>query len=137
MRKLLDGARSVISAALCYYEASPERPEGTGRLPRYTWNDRYAELREKLDDPRLRQLRRRALHRRRQLHRWLRREVQLLRRHDGPKLRLANRRCIPPPGIMFISIRRAVLMSIRSCPPIAFFIKRAASVMPLQLRLYT
>jgi epoxyqueuosine reductase len=47
--RLLDGARSVISAALCYYEASPERPEGTGRLPRYTWSDAYAELRAKLD----------------------------------------------------------------------------------------
>jgi epoxyqueuosine reductase len=47
--RLLDGARSVISAALCYYEAAPERPEGSGRLPRYTWSNAYAELRAKLD----------------------------------------------------------------------------------------
>ncbi len=46
---LLDGARSVISAALCYYAPEPEQPAGHGRLPRYTWSDRYAELREKLD----------------------------------------------------------------------------------------
>jgi epoxyqueuosine reductase len=47
---LLAGARTVISAALCYYEREPERPEGHGRLPRYTWHDAYAELREKLDE---------------------------------------------------------------------------------------
>ena len=47
--KLLDGARSVISAALCYYAPEPERPDGHGRLPRYAWHDGYAELREKLD----------------------------------------------------------------------------------------
>jgi epoxyqueuosine reductase len=46
---LLPGARTVVSAALCYYAAEPERPEGSGRLPRYTWYDAYAELREKLD----------------------------------------------------------------------------------------
>src|SRR5213592_2561720 len=46
---LLDGARTVISAALCYYAPEPERPAGHGRLPRYTWHDGYAELREKLD----------------------------------------------------------------------------------------
>jgi len=46
---LLDGARTVISAALCYWNEEPERPEGHGRLPRYTWADRYTELREKLD----------------------------------------------------------------------------------------
>ena len=46
---LLPGARSVVSAALCYYAPEPERPPGHGRLPRYTWSDRYAELREKLD----------------------------------------------------------------------------------------
>ena len=46
---LLPGARSVVSAALCYWR--PERPleEGEGRLSRYTWDDAYAELREKLD----------------------------------------------------------------------------------------
>ncbi len=46
---LLDGARTVISAALCYYADAPEPADGEGRLARYTWSDRYAELREKLD----------------------------------------------------------------------------------------
>jgi epoxyqueuosine reductase len=46
---LLPGARTVVSAALCYYVPGPAAADGEGRLPRYTWNDRYAELREKLD----------------------------------------------------------------------------------------
>jgi epoxyqueuosine reductase len=46
---LLPGARSVISAALCYYADEPERGPANGRLPRYTWFHAYAELREKLD----------------------------------------------------------------------------------------
>jgi len=46
---LLPAARTVVSAALCYYAPEPERPEGYGRLPRYTWWDAYAALREKLD----------------------------------------------------------------------------------------
>jgi epoxyqueuosine reductase len=46
---LLPGARTVVSAALCYWLPEPERPPGHGRLPRYTWFDAYAELREKLD----------------------------------------------------------------------------------------
>ncbi len=46
---LLAGARTVISAALCYYAPAPERGAGEGRLPRYAWRDGYAELREKLD----------------------------------------------------------------------------------------
>jgi epoxyqueuosine reductase len=46
---LLDGARSVVSAALCYYAEAGEPPPGHGRLPRYTWRDAYTELREKLD----------------------------------------------------------------------------------------
>jgi epoxyqueuosine reductase len=46
---LLPGARTVISAALCYWLSEPERPHGHGRLPRYTWFDAYAALREKLD----------------------------------------------------------------------------------------
>jgi epoxyqueuosine reductase len=46
---LLPGARTVVSAALCYYAGEPQRPEGYGRLPRYTWFDGYAELRQKLD----------------------------------------------------------------------------------------
>jgi epoxyqueuosine reductase len=47
--RLLEGARTVVSAALCYYEPEPERPARFGRLARYTWHDRYAELRERLD----------------------------------------------------------------------------------------
>jgi epoxyqueuosine reductase len=46
---LLPGARTVVSAALCYWLPEPERPPGHGRLPRYTWFDAYAQLREKLD----------------------------------------------------------------------------------------
>jgi epoxyqueuosine reductase len=46
---LLPGARTVVSAALCYYAPGPEPEPGQGRLPRYTWADSYAELREKLD----------------------------------------------------------------------------------------
>jgi epoxyqueuosine reductase len=46
---LLDGARSVVSAALSYYAEAGEPPPGHGRLPRYTWRDAYSELREKLD----------------------------------------------------------------------------------------
>jgi epoxyqueuosine reductase len=46
---LLAGARTVVSAALCYYAPAPEQPDGSGRLPRYTWRHAYADLREKLD----------------------------------------------------------------------------------------
>jgi len=46
---LLPSARTVVSAALCYWLPEPERPLGHGRLPRYTWFDAYAQLREKLD----------------------------------------------------------------------------------------
>ena len=46
---LLPGARTVVSAALCYSAPAPEPHAGEGRLPRYTWSDRYAELREKLE----------------------------------------------------------------------------------------
>jgi epoxyqueuosine reductase len=46
---LLPGARTVVSAALCYYAPGPEPEPGEGRLPRYTWWDAYADLREKLD----------------------------------------------------------------------------------------
>ncbi|HKT45779.1 MAG TPA: tRNA epoxyqueuosine(34) reductase QueG [Gaiellaceae bacterium] len=48
--RLLPGARTVVSAALCYYASEPERPAGHGRLPRYTWWDAYAALREKLEE---------------------------------------------------------------------------------------
>jgi epoxyqueuosine reductase len=46
---LLEGARSVVSAALCYWHDAGETPPGHGRLPRYTWYDAYSELREKLE----------------------------------------------------------------------------------------
>jgi epoxyqueuosine reductase len=47
---LLLGARTVVSAALCYWHPEPERPRGHGRLPRYTWFDAYEALRERLDE---------------------------------------------------------------------------------------
>jgi epoxyqueuosine reductase len=46
---LLEGARTVVSAALCYYVPGPEVAPGQGRLPRYAWRDHYALLRERLD----------------------------------------------------------------------------------------
>ncbi len=47
---LLPGARSVISAARCYW--TPESPlePGEGRLARYTWDDAYETLRGQLDE---------------------------------------------------------------------------------------
>ena len=48
-RRCSPNAKTVVSAALCYYADEPERPAGDGRLPRYTWYHAYAELREKLD----------------------------------------------------------------------------------------
>jgi epoxyqueuosine reductase len=45
---LLPGARSVISAAHCYYAPEPPLEPGEGRLARYTWYDGYAELRKRL-----------------------------------------------------------------------------------------
>ena len=47
---LLPNARTVISAALCYYADAPDPAPGEGRLSRYTWSDRYAELRGKLEE---------------------------------------------------------------------------------------
>jgi epoxyqueuosine reductase len=47
--QLLPGARTVVSAALCYWAEADEAGPGEGRLARYTWSDRYAELRERLD----------------------------------------------------------------------------------------
>jgi epoxyqueuosine reductase len=46
---LVPGARTVVSAALCYWEPGPEPGPGEGRLPRYTWRNAYAELRDKLE----------------------------------------------------------------------------------------
>ena len=47
---LLPGASSVISAAACYW--APESPlgRGEGRLARYSWEDAYEGLRERLDE---------------------------------------------------------------------------------------
>jgi epoxyqueuosine reductase len=47
---LLEGARTVVSAAHCYYAPEPALGEGEGRLARYTWHDGYAVLRERLDE---------------------------------------------------------------------------------------
>ena len=47
--RLVPGARTVVSAALCYWEPGPEPGPGEGRLPRYTWRHAYADLREKLE----------------------------------------------------------------------------------------
>jgi len=47
---LLEGARTVVSAALCYWHDAGEPPAEHGRLPRYTWFDAYAVLRERLDE---------------------------------------------------------------------------------------
>jgi len=47
---LLDGARTVVSAALCYWAEGEEPPPGHGRLPRYTWWDAYAVVRDGLDE---------------------------------------------------------------------------------------
>jgi len=46
---LLPGARSVVSAARCYWQPEAPLEPGEGRLARYTWTDGYAELREALD----------------------------------------------------------------------------------------
>src|SRR3970282_2210021 len=37
---LLEGARSVVSAALCYYAPAPGLEPGGGRLPRGAWSHR-------------------------------------------------------------------------------------------------
>ena len=47
---LLPGARTVLSAAHCYYLPEPPLEPGEGRLPRYTWYDGYAVLRDRLDE---------------------------------------------------------------------------------------
>ena len=52
--RLVPGARTVIAAALCYVADRPQTGPAEGRLPRYAWGDRYAELREKLDELRRR-----------------------------------------------------------------------------------
>ncbi len=47
---LLPGARTVISAALCYWAPEPPLEPGEGRLARYTWSDAYAVLRARLEE---------------------------------------------------------------------------------------
>ncbi len=47
---LLSGARTVLSAAHCYWAEEPPLGAGEGRLARYTWYDGYAVLRERLDE---------------------------------------------------------------------------------------
>src|SRR5206468_13011238 len=47
---LVPGARTVVSAAHCYYAPEPALQPGEGRLPRYTWYDAYAVLRERLEE---------------------------------------------------------------------------------------
>jgi epoxyqueuosine reductase len=46
---LLPGARSVVSAARCYWQPEAPLAPGHGRLARYTWDDAYAHLREQLE----------------------------------------------------------------------------------------
>src|SRR5918996_384049 len=48
--RLVAGAKSVISAALCYYEPAPDPGPNEGRLPRYTRRDAYSELRARLEE---------------------------------------------------------------------------------------
>src|SRR5262245_13272974 len=47
--ELVDGARSVVAAGLCYARDVPAAGPDEGRLPRYTWRDEYATLRERLE----------------------------------------------------------------------------------------
>jgi epoxyqueuosine reductase len=47
--RLVPGARSVVSAARCYYAPEPPPGPDEGQLARYTWHDEYAELRSALD----------------------------------------------------------------------------------------
>jgi epoxyqueuosine reductase len=47
---LLPGARTVVSAAHCYWAEEQPLERGQGRLARYTWYDGYAVLRERLDE---------------------------------------------------------------------------------------
>jgi epoxyqueuosine reductase len=47
--RLLDGAKTVVAAALCYFVEGPSPKPGEGRMPRYTWRDEYATLRGKLE----------------------------------------------------------------------------------------
>ena len=48
--RLFDGARTVVSAALCYFVPGPTPLGDEGRLARYTWWDVYEDLRSRLDE---------------------------------------------------------------------------------------
>jgi epoxyqueuosine reductase len=48
--RLLPGARTVISVALCCYAPRPASGPDQGHLPRYTWRDGYEDLRARLDE---------------------------------------------------------------------------------------
>src|SRR5689334_24565762 len=48
--RLLPNARTVVSAAVCYYAPGPSPAAGEAALPRYTWSDAYLLLRERLDE---------------------------------------------------------------------------------------
>jgi epoxyqueuosine reductase len=48
--RLLEGARTVVSAALCYFAPGRDPGPDEGRLPRYAWQNEYAELRSRLDE---------------------------------------------------------------------------------------
>jgi epoxyqueuosine reductase len=47
---LVEGARTVVSAARCYYEPDPGPGPDEGRLSRYTWSDAYSTLRRDLEE---------------------------------------------------------------------------------------
>lgn len=47
--RLLDGARSVVAAARCYFAPAPGPDRDEGRLPRYAWRDEYSALRDRLE----------------------------------------------------------------------------------------
>jgi epoxyqueuosine reductase len=48
--RILPGARTVVSAAHCYWAEAAEPGPGEGRLARYTWADAYEVLRARLDE---------------------------------------------------------------------------------------
>ena len=48
--RLLEGVRTVVSAALCYYQPGGMPGPGEARLPRYTWRDHYQDLSARLHE---------------------------------------------------------------------------------------
>jgi epoxyqueuosine reductase len=47
---LLEGARTIVAAAICYYVPGSMGGADQGRLPRYAWRDHYADLRGRLGE---------------------------------------------------------------------------------------